>query len=151
MIVPNSKHGTKEGLYSLEMPLILQVQCVLQERYVVRILIYVQQHLGQGANQAFEDIYHLILSFVKHNPDASAVLSTAALSTIFSAYEAVRLPRSSELVKGARAMGNTRVVHGVDECKARNEKVRLGWTDREAMINAYDRLLDGPFKGASQI
>jgi len=107
-------------------------------------------HLGQGANQAFEDIYHLVRLLVKHNPKASAP-STELLSTIFSEYEGVRIPRTAELVKGARRQGEVRVVDGVDACLARNEIVRKNWEDDEKVLDLSEYVLSGPFKGESEI
>lgn len=47
-------------------------------------------------------------------------------------------------------MGNTRVVHGVEECKARNDSIRSVWGDREAVIKDFEHILDG-LKGVSEI
>ncbi|KAI0356256.1 FAD/NAD-P-binding domain-containing protein [Trametes cingulata] len=80
-------------------------------------------HVGQGANQAFEDIYHLVRLLVKHNPDAGPP-STELLERVFSEYEQIRIPRTTELVKMARKQGELRVVSGVEACKKRNEILR---------------------------
>jgi salicylate hydroxylase len=110
-------------------------------------------HLGQGANQAFEDVYHLIRSLVKHNPSASTP-STELLKVVFDEYEGVRLPRSAELVRKAREHGEFRVVHGIEPCKARNDAVRKNWKDgreeREAQVKSYSGTLNGPFQGESE-
>jgi len=107
-------------------------------------------HLGQGANQAFEDTYHLVRLLVKHNPQASPP-STELLSTIFTEYEAIRIPRTAELVKGARKQGEVRVVDGVDACLARNEIIRKNWEDDEKALGLFEYVLNGPFKGESEI
>ncbi|KAI0365646.1 FAD/NAD-P-binding domain-containing protein [Pilatotrama ljubarskyi] len=80
-------------------------------------------HVGQGANQAFEDIYHLVRLLVKHNPDAASP-STELLSSIFTEYEKIRIPRTTGLVKLARKQGELRVVSGVEACKKRNDILR---------------------------
>ncbi|KAH9920084.1 uncharacterized protein B0H18DRAFT_1096002 [Fomitopsis serialis] len=85
-------------------------------------------HLGQGANQAFEDIYHLVRLLTKHNP-AAAPPSTELLGTIFSEYEQLRIARTSELVQGARRQGEARVVQGVEACRVRNAAVKEFWTN----------------------
>lgn len=108
------------------------------------------KHLGQGANQAFEDTYHLIRLLVKHNPKASPP-STELLSNVFRDYEGIRIPRTAELVKGARKQGEVRVVDGVEACLARNEVVRKIWEEDEQVLNALDYLLSGPFRGESGI
>src|ERR1700761_2352369 len=55
------------------------------------IQYHAYQHLGQGANQAFEDIYHLILALRKNNISATEHVSTAALESAFQSYEEVRI------------------------------------------------------------
>jgi len=107
-------------------------------------------HLGQGANQAFEDIYHLVRLLVKHNLKASPP-STELLSTIFREYEGIRIPRSAKLVTNARKNGEVRVVDGVDACLARNHVVRKAWKDDEKALDASEYFLSGPFTGKSEI
>ncbi|KAI0654315.1 FAD/NAD-P-binding domain-containing protein [Cubamyces menziesii] len=80
-------------------------------------------HIGQGANQAFEDVYHLVRLLTKYNPDA-AEPSTELLSNIFTEFEKMRIARTSEFVKRARKQGEYRVVEGVEECKKRNDHFR---------------------------
>ena len=55
--------------------------------------------------------------------------STATLESVFSELESVRLPRSSAMVKGARAQGEKRVVSGVEACIERNNYFRELWSD----------------------
>ncbi|KAG0706059.1 hypothetical protein DFH29DRAFT_980555 [Suillus ampliporus] len=100
-------------------------------------------HLGQGANQAFEDIYHIMRLLRKYNPSAGQP-STELLSQVFRDYQDLRLPRTSELVRGARMRGEAQVVEGIDACKARDEVVR-GF-DSEAVKRAQYELFSGPFK-----
>lgn len=90
------------------------------------------QHLGQGANQAFEDVDLLITLLEKHNLSSSPP-STALLESLFSEFEAVRIPRSSAMVKGARAQGETRVAEGVEACLKRNAQYRETWKDEESI------------------
>jgi salicylate hydroxylase len=78
----------------------------------------------------------------KYNPSASQP-STELLSQVFTDYQDLRLPRTSELVKGARRQGEARVVEGIDACRARNEAVRAGFNDDAAK---RAELLSGPFK-----
>ena len=92
-----------------------------------------RQHLGQGANQAFEDVDLLVALLQKHNPTATAP-STETLEAVFSELEKVRIPRSAKLVKQARAQGESRVVHGVEGCKKRNDAYREMWKDDETII-----------------
>ncbi|RDX45672.1 FAD/NAD(P)-binding domain-containing protein [Lentinus brumalis] len=107
-------------------------------------------HLGQGANQALEDIYHLVRLLVKHNPTAS-VPSTATLESVFTELEQLRIPRTSGLVKKARKMGDIRVVSGVEACKKRNELVRTMFTP-EVARGMMEDFLKHPFEpGKSEI
>ncbi|KAF9806017.1 hypothetical protein IEO21_08845 [Rhodonia placenta] len=107
-------------------------------------------HLGQGANQAFEDVYHFVRLLKKHNPSASAP-STELLSTIFTEYESLRMARTSALVKGARKQGEARVVEGVEACKARNNSIREAWRDGDAIAAGYMEMYSHPFLEKSDI
>ena len=107
------------------------------------------QHLGQGANQAFEDIYHLVRLLTKYNPSAAAP-STEILETIFSEYEQLRIARTSALVVGARRQGEARVVHGVDACRARDAAIKAVLATpsfRKEQLELYTY----PFAGESEI
>ncbi|CDO74349.1 hypothetical protein BN946_scf184645.g5 [Trametes cinnabarina] len=106
-------------------------------------------HLGQGANQAFEDIYHLVRLLIKYNPDAGYP-SVGLLSTIFTEYENVRIARTSALVKRARKQGEIRVVNGIEECKNRNEQLRNGQNPLSEQL--YREILQSPFEvGHSEV
>ncbi len=96
------------------------------------------QHIGQGANQSFEDVDLLIELLDKYNPSAASP-STSTLQTIFKEFETVRIPRSSAMVKSARAQGECRVVQGVEACIERNKAVREQWANgAEGMVQARD-------------
>ncbi|KAI0064091.1 FAD/NAD(P)-binding domain-containing protein [Artomyces pyxidatus] len=98
-------------------------------------------HLGQGASQAFEDILLLTTLLDQRNADRGP-LDVAALSGIFAEYERERIPRSSALVKGARAQGEGRSMEGVEACKQRNAKLREMMKDDESFAKAYAHLYD---------
>ncbi|KAH7909957.1 hypothetical protein BJ138DRAFT_1009787 [Hygrophoropsis aurantiaca] len=100
-------------------------------------------HLGQGANQSFEDIYHLVRLLVKYNPD-SAVPSTEILDKAFSEYQSIRIPRTSELVKGARKQGEARVVDGLEACRMRDEMLKHAFKN-DAVAQAYMKIWMEPF------
>lgn len=59
----------------------------------------------------------------KHNPSAESP-TTTLLETIFSELDTERISKTTALVKGARAMGDTRVVEGVQACIQRNNAYR---------------------------
>ncbi|KAJ3798388.1 hypothetical protein GGU11DRAFT_781151 [Lentinula aff. detonsa] len=108
-------------------------------------------HLGQGANQALEDIYHLVRVLMKYNPSAGDP-STEVLKDAFEEYEGIRLPRTSALVKQARQVGDKmRVISGVDACLARDESVRATWANPEIGLRNLARARTGPFEGESEI
>lgn len=81
------------------------------------------QHLGQGANQSFEDIEVLVQALEKCNPTAKPP-STEVLKTVFHELESIRISRSSSMVQQARAQGEYLVAEGLDEGKARNNLLR---------------------------
>lgn len=77
---------------------------------------------GQGANQAFEDIGMLVELLEKYSQPTDSP-STATLHQVFTELETARIPRTSELAKGARKQGEARVAAG-PEALARNEFYR---------------------------
>jgi salicylate hydroxylase len=103
-------------------------------------------HLGQGANQALEDCYHLARLLPNIESGSEDILTSEALNAVFSAFARLRQPRTAALVKGARAQGENRVVDGGPEaCAARDERLREGWVDEEALERKNDMLLKEPF------
>lgn len=81
-------------------------------------------HLGQGANQALEDCYHLSQALPDLTPrkeEGKVLDDDDNLEQIFAAYAEKRQPRTAALVRGARAAGQKRVVTtGSRDCEARN-------------------------------
>lgn len=94
-----------------------------------------------------EDCYH----FTKLLPDFNGtLLSTDELTAVFRDFSQLRQPRTSELVRGARAQGELRVANGDEAvCEARNQRVRAAWANDEAVKAKYDKLLLGPFKAVT--
>jgi salicylate hydroxylase len=90
----------------------------------------IEQHLGQGANQSFEDIYHLTRLLGAH---PGAAEDSATLEMVFTEYERARIPRSSMLIDTARKHGDNRVVEGVEACLTRNQGVRAFMSNVEVM------------------
>ncbi|TBU24974.1 FAD/NAD(P)-binding domain-containing protein [Dichomitus squalens] len=113
-------------------------------------------HLGQGANQALEDCYHLTRLLLVHNPTGASP-STELLSTVFTEFETLRIARTSDLVKRARQQGEIRVISGVEACKKRNETVATMYggpakADDTALRVLLADLIEHPFKpGESEI
>ncbi|KAI1791333.1 FAD/NAD(P)-binding domain-containing protein [Ganoderma leucocontextum] len=107
-------------------------------------------HLGQGANQALEDCYHLTRLLLAHNP-SGAPPSTALLAAIFAEFEGPRIARTSELVKSARQQGELRVVSGVEACKKRNEVIvemygGAAAGDSAGLIAQFVHLVENPLR-----
>jgi len=107
-------------------------------------------HLGQGANQAFEDIYHFVRLLTQQNSSAGSP-STEVLSTIFGELEETRIVRTAELVRKARIQGDNRVLQGVPGCKARNNAIRGMFQDEKAVVEDVKDLYSQPFMGQSEI
>ncbi|EMR68801.1 hypothetical protein UCREL1_4177 [Eutypa lata UCREL1] len=106
-------------------------------------------HLGQGANQALEDCYHLSQALPDLTPrkeEGKVLDDDDNLEQIFAAYAEKRQPRTAALVRGARAAGQKRVVTtGSRDCEARNLKVAAEWKDLDAVAAKYDNLCREPF------
>ncbi|RAH58892.1 FAD/NAD(P)-binding domain-containing protein [Aspergillus piperis CBS 112811] len=94
-------------------------------------------HLGQGANQALEDCYHLCLML----PDLSLDETNWGVE-----FARLRQPRTSMLVKEARRLGEQRVVVGGPErCRERDASIVDAWKDEKAVARALDGLFREPF------
>jgi 2-polyprenyl-6-methoxyphenol hydroxylase-like FAD-dependent oxidoreductase len=92
--------------------------------------LYMKQHLGQGANQSFEDIYHLTRLLGAH---PGAAEDSATLEMVFTEYERARIPRSTMLIDTARKHGDNRVMEGVEACLTRNQQVRAFMSNVDVM------------------
>ncbi|EIW83288.1 FAD/NAD(P)-binding domain-containing protein [Coniophora puteana RWD-64-598 SS2] len=106
-------------------------------------------HLGQGANQSFEDVYHLVRVLYKFNPDAGQP-STETLSKAFAEYEGVRLHRTTQMVQGARERGESRVLEDPEAIRARNKALRESLSDEGFKQRLVD-VVSGPFSGESEL
>ncbi|KUJ09375.1 FAD/NAD(P)-binding domain-containing protein [Mollisia scopiformis] len=98
-------------------------------------------HLGQGANQALEDCWHL----ARLLPDGEVEMERKTLKEMFLEFSGLRQPRTAALVRGARAQGERRVVSGTEECRRRDEALRRGWMDELAVEEKWESLLREPF------
>jgi salicylate hydroxylase len=73
---------------------------------------------------------------------SAETLTSQTLNYAFSTFAQLRQPRTASLVKGAQSQGkNTVVDGGPEECAARDERLRRGWADDEAVEKRYDMLL----------
>ena len=136
MIAPNWILGISDVSCSWVMPRTRRLQYVpllIRKRLTSRNVI---QHLGQGANQTFEDIYHLTRLLGAH---PGAAEDSATLEKVFTEYEQARIPRSSMLIEMARNQGESRVVEGIEACLVRNQQVRAFMLD-EGVMSLYAEL-----------
>lgn len=67
------------------------------------------------------------------------------LPSFFQAYAERRQPRTSALVKEARAQGKKRVVISPALCKERDAVIAAAWSDPDAIRTKYEALLKEPF------
>ena len=73
----------------------------------------------------------------------------APLTEIFQQFAEKRQPRTSALVKVARAQGEMPVVTtGPEDCRRRNKHVVAVWKDAPAIAAKYDALCREPFQGS---
>lgn len=101
-------------------------------------------HLGQGANQALEDCYHLCRLL----PDVhkGVEVERTVLKGVFESFASIRQPRTAALVVGARKQGEERVVCGVVQGRERDQRVRVALGDTRAVKEGLDGLLKEPFE-----
>ena len=110
------------------------------------------QHLGQGANQAFEDVYHLVLGLCKHHPNTSQNPTTLQLDSAFRDYEDVRLTRSASLVRQARERGQLRTSGAVDpENVKKREETFIRLFGVEGTLRMTLDYLRFPYDGENEI
>jgi salicylate hydroxylase len=126
-------------------------------------------HLGQGANQALEDCYHLARLLPDFSPDSEAKPSRShyshkwinngvvngehgsqgigreVLKGIFDEFARLRQPRTKDLVRAARMQGEMRVVDGDEATQERDEILRRALGDQELLRSKWDGLLGEPF------
>ncbi|KAH0494491.1 hypothetical protein TgHK011_001108 [Trichoderma gracile] len=112
-------------------------------------------HLGQGANQAMEDCYHLSTMLPNIFPDSQheeedkrslAILGDNLAEAVFRPFAEKRQPRTSTLVKGARALGEVRVAVGSEKGRERDEAVAKSYEgNAAAIVVKFENLLKEPF------
>jgi hypothetical protein len=101
---------------------------------------------------AREDCFHLSHSLPSLIPDAESyrhaltVLGPNLSDTIFKPYAERRQPRTSYLVKGARAVGEQRTAIGAEACRLRDEMVLKRFLDEALLASRMDELLREPFQ-----
>lgn len=91
-------------------------------------------------------------ALLAHHPSASSAPSTSELTAAFADYENIRLPRSAELVRRARARGEQRVAGGTGpkDVEKREEAWKEAWNE-ENIWKEFDTYAKGPFEGKSEI
>ncbi|KAF8584805.1 FAD/NAD(P)-binding domain-containing protein [Ramaria rubella] len=110
-------------------------------------------HVGQGANQSFEDMYHLILALKTHGVVPSSIIEQETLESAFQLYEKNRKERASMIVQRSIVEGEKiRVVKG-ELCATRDNLVANFWRadPNEGVIPIWSDLGNHPFTGESKI
>ncbi|KAK5993822.1 3-hydroxybenzoate 6-hydroxylase-like protein [Cladobotryum mycophilum] len=108
-------------------------------------------HLGQGANQALEDCYHLCHSMPFLDPQSDefeksiATFGPQLSDTYFRPLAEKRQPRTSSLVKAAREVGELRTTNDSEKCRQRDDAITLHWQDVEKVDAKYRALLTATF------
>ena len=74
------------------------------------------------------------------------ILGPSLSETIFRPFAEKRQPRTSLLVKGARAQGDRRVAAGAEACKQREEAIVASYQDPSVIADKFDGLLREPFQ-----
>lgn len=99
-----------------------------------------------------EDCFHLSKALPSLVPEdgtcseASTILGARLSESIFKPYAEKRQPRTSYLVKGARAMGEQRTASGREACQLRDEMVTKKFADEALLASKLDELLREPFE-----
>lgn len=99
--------------------------------------------------QPREDCYHLSCAL----PNLSSredfernIAALGAISDIFRPFAESRQPRTSVLVKGARALGERRVAVGAERGKERDEAIAQSFRGgAAAIVEKFEGLLSQPF------
>ncbi|KAJ3812865.1 FAD/NAD-P-binding domain-containing protein [Lentinula aff. lateritia] len=109
-------------------------------------------HMGQGANQALEDCYHLVRLLCRSpNLHTSDRLTSSDLETALTQYEQLRVDIVRKTVAFAAEEGNRRVLSGKEACLARDEMLRNGGGSAPERAKLQMELIQGPFVGESEI
>ena len=80
--------------------------------------------------------------------------TTPQLTSAFSEYERIRLPRSPELVRKAHARGDLRVADldpNDAEAVLRREEAWKNVFDLDVIWKEYDMIVNGPYEGESEL
>lgn len=104
--------------------------------------------MGQGANQALEDVRTLIDLLLDHLPPSKTSTNISEVQAVFSSLTEKRIPRTSTLVAKAREVGRLRVLPSSTssvEAQERNARIQKEWTqDDKILLKMYEELLGLP-------
>lgn len=103
-------------------------------------------------SQPREDCYHLSSALPDLSPDSEdykkklEALGSTLSESIFHPFAEKRQPRTSVLVKGARALGEKRVAVGPEKGRERDESIVQAYAgDAAAVVEKFEGLLSQPF------
>lgn len=99
-----------------------------------------------------EDSFHLSHAMPFLDPQSEAydqsleIFGRSLADTIFKPFAEKRQPRTSALVKGARAQGESRVALGQEAGQSRDEKIKAAFNNPTILENKFSHLLVEPFQ-----
>ncbi|KAJ3915164.1 hypothetical protein F5877DRAFT_70107 [Lentinula edodes] len=108
-------------------------------------------HMGQGANQALEDCYHLVRLLCKAQNLRTSALTSDDIEKALTEFEQLRIGIVKRTVALAAEEGNRRVISGRQACEERDEMLRNGGGSNPERLKLQMEVIQGPFIGESEI
>ncbi|KID71312.1 monooxygenase FAD-binding protein, partial [Metarhizium hybridum] len=126
-------------------------RCVLFVSFLL-VLLGIHDLLANLPSFVREDCFHLsqalpdLASVDTRFEKAVAALGPSLSDAIFKPYAEKRQPRTSHLVRGARAVGEQRTASGEEACALRDELITEKFADEALLASRMDELLREPFQ-----
>ncbi|KJK94154.1 hypothetical protein H633G_01947 [Metarhizium anisopliae BRIP 53284] len=126
-------------------------RCVLFVSFLL-VLLGIHDLLANLPSFVREDCFHLsqalpdLASVDTRFEKAVAALGSSLSDAIFKPYAEKRQPRTSHLVRGARAVGEQRTASGEEACALRDELITEKFADEALLASRMDELLREPFQ-----
>lgn len=116
------------------------------------VLLGIHDLLANIPSFVREDCFHLsralpdLASVDTRFEKAVAALGPSLSDAIFKPYAEKRQPRTSHLVRGARAVGEQRTASGEEACALRDGLITEKFADEALLASRMDELLREPFQ-----
>ncbi|KAJ3812873.1 hypothetical protein F5876DRAFT_63656 [Lentinula aff. lateritia] len=101
--------------------------------------------MGQGANQALEDCYHLVRLLCKAQNLRPSALTSDDIKKVLTEYEQLRTGIIKRTVALAAEEGNQRVISSRQTCEERDEILRNGGGSNSERLKLQTEVIQGPF------